>query len=86
VARSASDGQRGQTAVGSGSWNWSSRVAPCVSIEIGGDKREVVAVEITGEERNQLYSLQEEREPQFAEYAQKTDRTIPVIELAPRSA
>jgi len=67
-------------------WFHNLKAEPNVSIEIGGDKREVVAVEITGEERDQLYSLQEEREPQFAEYAQKTDRTIPVIELAPRSA
>lgn len=66
-------------------WFHNLKAEPNVSIEIGGDKREVVAVEITGEERDQLYSLQEQREPQFSDYAQKTDRTIPVIELAPKS-
>ena len=37
-----------------------------------------------GEERERLYSIQEKQQPQFAEYAQKTDRKIPVIVLKPR--
>ena len=67
-------------------WFHNLKANPEVSIEIGGDKREVVAVEITGEERDRFYAVQEEREPQFSEYAKKTDRTIPVVELASKSA
>jgi deazaflavin-dependent oxidoreductase (nitroreductase family) len=67
-------------------WFHNLKAEPNVSIEIGDDKREAIAVELTGEERDRFYALQEEREPQFSEYARKTDRTIPVIELAPKSA
>jgi deazaflavin-dependent oxidoreductase (nitroreductase family) len=67
-------------------WFHNLKAEPNVAIEIDGEEREVVAVEITGEERDRFYALQEEREPQFADYAKKTDRKIPVIELAPKSA
>jgi deazaflavin-dependent oxidoreductase (nitroreductase family) len=67
-------------------WFHNLKANPEVSVEIGDGKREVVAVEITGEERDRFYAIQEEREPQFSEYAQKTDRAIPVIELTPKSA
>jgi deazaflavin-dependent oxidoreductase (nitroreductase family) len=65
-------------------WYHNLMAEPNVSIEIGDEKRDVLAEEITGEERDRFYRVQEEREPQFADYAQKTDRTIPVIELTPR--
>jgi hypothetical protein len=42
-----------------------------------------VAGEATGEERDRLYNTQAKRSPQFAEYADKTDRVIPVIVLTP---
>jgi deazaflavin-dependent oxidoreductase (nitroreductase family) len=67
-------------------WFHNLKANPEVSIEIGDEKRDAVAVEITGEERDRFYGIQEEREPQFGEYAKKTDRQIPVIELAPKSA
>lgn len=62
-------------------WFHNLKAEPNVSIEIGGDTREVVAAEITGEERDRIYAIQSEQQPQFAEYAQKTDRKIPVVEL-----
>jgi deazaflavin-dependent oxidoreductase (nitroreductase family) len=65
-------------------WFHNLKAEPNVSIEIGDDKRDVVAREVSGEERDRVYRIQEEQQPQFAEYAQKTDRQIPVIELAPR--
>jgi len=43
----------------------------------------VVASEATGEERERLFRTQAERMPQFAEYAQKAGRTIPVMVLTP---
>jgi hypothetical protein len=43
----------------------------------------VHASEASGEERERLFGEQVERAPQFAEYAQKTDRAIPVILLTP---
>jgi hypothetical protein len=52
-------------------------------MEVGADTIDVVANEATGEERERLYRTQVERMPMFAEYAQKTDRAIPVIVLTP---
>lgn len=65
-------------------WYHNLKAQPAVSIEIGSESFDVTAEEATGEERERLYSIQEEQQPQFAEYAQKTDRKIPVIVLKPR--
>jgi deazaflavin-dependent oxidoreductase (nitroreductase family) len=65
-------------------WYHNLKANPEVSIEIGTDTVEVTAEEATGAERDRLYSIQEEQQPQFAEYAQKTDRKIPVVVLKPR--
>jgi deazaflavin-dependent oxidoreductase (nitroreductase family) len=65
-------------------WYHNLKAGPNVSIEVGTDTLDVVAEEATGEERDRLYSIQEEQQPQFADYAQKTDRKIPVIVLKPR--
>lgn len=66
-------------------WYHNLKAEPNVSIEVGTGTIDVVAEEATGPERDRLYAIQEERQPQFAEYAQKTDRKIPVIALAPRA-
>jgi deazaflavin-dependent oxidoreductase (nitroreductase family) len=65
-------------------WFHNLKAEPHVSIEVGSDSLDVRAEEATGAERERLYSIQEEQQPQFAEYAQKTDRKIPVIVLSPR--
>ena len=65
-------------------WYHNLKAQPEVSIEIGGDTVAVTAEEATGDERDRLYSIQEQQQPQFAEYARKTDRKIPVIVLKPR--
>lgn len=65
-------------------WYHNLKAQPAVSIEIGSDTVDVTAEEATGPERDRLYSIQEEQQPQFAGYAQKTDRQIPVIVLKPR--
>jgi deazaflavin-dependent oxidoreductase (nitroreductase family) len=67
-------------------WYHNLKAEPNVSIEVGTDTVEVLAAEATGEERDRLYGIQEEQQPQFSEYAQKTDRKIPVIVLTPKPA
>jgi deazaflavin-dependent oxidoreductase (nitroreductase family) len=67
-------------------WFHNLKAEPNVSIEIGGDTVDVVAAEVTGAERDRIYEIQKQQQPQFAEYEQKTDRAIPVIELTPKSA
>jgi deazaflavin-dependent oxidoreductase (nitroreductase family) len=66
-------------------WFHNLKANPEASIEIGSDTVEVVAVEVTGDERDRIYEVQKAQQPQFAEYEAKTDRKIPVIELTPKS-
>jgi deazaflavin-dependent oxidoreductase (nitroreductase family) len=67
-------------------WYHNLKAAPNVSIEVGTEKFDVVATEATGAERDRLYGIQAAQQPQFADYAQKTERQIPVIVLSKRSA
>lgn len=65
-------------------WYHNLKAHPATEIEVATETVAVQAVEATGEERDRLFSAQAERSPQFAEYQEKTDRTIPVIVLQPR--
>ena len=65
-------------------WYHNLKAGPNVSIEVGTEKLDVTATEATGAERDRLYGIQKEQQPQFAEYEQNTDRTIPVLLLSPR--
>ena len=65
-------------------WYHNLKAGPSVSIEVGTEKLDVTATEVTGEERDRLFGIQKEQQPQFAEYEANTDRTIPVIVLSPR--
>jgi deazaflavin-dependent oxidoreductase (nitroreductase family) len=56
---------------------------PAVTVEIGSGIESARAQEITGAARDRLYSEQARRYPGFAEYQEKTERVIPVVELLP---
>jgi deazaflavin-dependent oxidoreductase (nitroreductase family) len=68
-------------------WYHNLKAHPEVTIEAGTqggiDTIDVLASEVTGEERDRLYRAQAERIPRFAEYAKQTDRVIPVMVLTP---
>jgi deazaflavin-dependent oxidoreductase (nitroreductase family) len=64
-------------------WYHNVKAHPDVEIEVGADTLRAHAGEAGGEERERLFAEQARRLPQFAEYAQKTDRVIPVIVLSP---
>ena len=64
-------------------WYHNLKAHPDVTIEVGTDTIDVLASEATGEERERLYRTQAERMPQFAEYAKRTERVIPVVILTP---
>jgi len=66
-------------------WFYNLKAHPDVKIEVGDDTMEVHAEEITGAERDKLYARHSSIMTQFAEYAQKTKRIIPVIALTPRN-
>jgi deazaflavin-dependent oxidoreductase (nitroreductase family) len=54
---------------------------PSATVEVGTETFEVDARVSTGEERDRLFNRQAGIYPQFAEYAQKTTRQIPVVAL-----
>lgn len=54
---------------------------PAVTVEIGDERYEATAVEITGAERDRIYERQTEVWPQFGDYQRDNPRRIPVIEL-----
>jgi deazaflavin-dependent oxidoreductase (nitroreductase family) len=54
---------------------------PTVTVEVGSEAVDATAVVVSGEERDRLFDRQAGLHPQFAEYAQKTTRQIPVIAL-----
>ena len=51
------------------------------TVEIGTETFQARAVEIKGEERDQIFAKQVQRMPGFGDYEQKTARKIPVMEL-----
>jgi deazaflavin-dependent oxidoreductase (nitroreductase family) len=54
---------------------------PTVTVEIGTENFEAKAQPLTGVERDRIYAIQASRYPGFGEYAEKTSRVIPVVEL-----
>ena len=64
-------------------WFYNVKANPNTSIELGTEEIGVLAEQATGDERDRLFTRQKELAPQFAEYEQKTDRTIPVVILTP---
>jgi len=54
---------------------------PTVTVEVGTETFEAQATVLTGKDRDELYARQASLFPQFAEYQQKTTRTIPVVVL-----
>jgi deazaflavin-dependent oxidoreductase (nitroreductase family) len=54
---------------------------PSATVEVGGDIFDVDVSVASGDERERLFSQQSAVMPQFADYAQKTTRQIPVVVL-----
>jgi deazaflavin-dependent oxidoreductase (nitroreductase family) len=66
-------------------WYHNLKAHPDVVIEVGDNKIDVGAEEVTGKERDRIYAKQSSLYPQFADYHKKTRRTIPVIAFTPRT-
>jgi deazaflavin-dependent oxidoreductase (nitroreductase family) len=62
-------------------WYHNLRANPSATVEVGNETVGVNAVVTEGEERERLFNRQAELFPQFADYAQKTTRRIPVVAL-----
>jgi deazaflavin-dependent oxidoreductase (nitroreductase family) len=57
---------------------------PSATVEVGADTVDVDAAVTSGEERSRLFDRQAELFPQFKDYAEKTNREIPVVALSPK--
>ena len=64
-------------------WVGNLRANPRVEVQDGADKREMVAREVTGAERDAWWERSVAAYPPYAEYQQKTNRIIPVFVLEP---
>ena len=56
---------------------------PRASVDVEGERREVVARTVTGEERERLWPRAVEVYPAYASYQRRTERELPVVVLEP---
>jgi deazaflavin-dependent oxidoreductase (nitroreductase family) len=64
-------------------WYYNLLAHPDAQIEVADSILDVHAVEVQGQERDDLYGKQAALYPGFAAYEKKTSRTIPVMALVP---
>lgn len=64
-------------------WYYNLIANPRATVEIGIEKFDVIARVARGEEREQIWEMQKQRIPAFADYERKTKRKIPVVILEP---
>jgi deazaflavin-dependent oxidoreductase (nitroreductase family) len=64
-------------------WVVNVRAADRVTVAVGAQSHEAVPREITGEERDAIWAHMCKTWPNYARYAERTDRTIPVFFLEP---
>jgi F420H(2)-dependent quinone reductase len=66
-------------------WYYNFRAGPRVQLQDGPVKQDMVAREVTGDERAEWWERAVAAYPPYAEYQQKTTRQIPVFVLEPSS-
>ena len=64
-------------------WVYNFRANPSVQLQDGADRKEMIAREVSGDERAQWWERAVAAYPPYAEYQQKTTRQIPVFVLEP---
>lgn len=64
-------------------WVLNVRAADTVTVSIGGRSHQAVARELSGEERAEVWQHMLQTWPNYAKYAERTDRVIPVFWLTP---
>lgn len=66
-------------------WYHNVKVHPEVELQDGATKQDMVAREVTGEEKAKWWEIAVAAFPNYAEYQKKTDREIPVFVLTPKN-
>ena len=64
-------------------WYYNLRANPRVELQDGAERTEMIAREITGDEREQWWERAVDAYPPYAEYQARTSRRIPVFVLEP---
>ncbi|MFD3611000.1 nitroreductase family deazaflavin-dependent oxidoreductase [Streptomyces atroolivaceus] len=64
-------------------WYYNVRADPAVELRDGTVRQDMVAREVTGEEKALWWSRAVDAFPDYADYQEKTDREIPVFVLSP---
>jgi deazaflavin-dependent oxidoreductase (nitroreductase family) len=64
-------------------WYWNISKNPHVELQDGPVRKDYLAKEVSGEQRELWWQRAVEAYPDYAEYQQKTDREIPVFVLTP---
>ena len=64
-------------------WYLNLLTEPRASVDIAGERREVVARTATGEERDRLWARAVQIYPAYASYQRRTERKLPVVVLEP---
>jgi deazaflavin-dependent oxidoreductase (nitroreductase family) len=62
-------------------WFHNLKANPKIEVEVGTETYTVVADEITGPERDEVWTRVVTQSPGFGDYQQKTDRVIPLVRL-----
>jgi deazaflavin-dependent oxidoreductase (nitroreductase family) len=62
-------------------WYHNLKANPTIGVEVGTETFTVTAEEVTGPERDEIWSKVAAERPGFGEYQEKTTRTIPVLRL-----
>lgn len=66
-------------------WYFNLLADPHVALQDGPERWDMTAREVTGAEREEWWARAVEAYPDYADYALKTERTIPVLVLEPRT-
>jgi deazaflavin-dependent oxidoreductase (nitroreductase family) len=91
VMRVEHDGRYAMVASKGGSpehpvWYYNVRADPRVELQDGPRKQDMIAREVTGEERSEWWKRAVAAYPPYAEYQERTTRQIPVFVLEPAEA
>ena len=66
-------------------WYHNVKSHPEVELQDGPTKQDMVAREVTGDEKARWWQIAVDAFPNYAEYQKKTDREIPVFVLSPKN-
>jgi F420H(2)-dependent quinone reductase len=67
-------------------WYYNVKANPQVELQDGPVKQDMVAREVTGDEKAQWWEIAVDAYPDYADYQTRTDRQIPVFVLEPAAA